>query len=188
MSNTQTPKAHYVDNKLFYAALVERKRQVEEANAKGEEPPRVSEYIGQCISFIAHKFSNHRWFNGYSYKDELVSDAILVCMEKIDKFDPEITSNPFAYFTQISYREFQKRLEAERKQDRVKKSIIKNIDVDDLFQYDHEVPGLETAIAEILQNYSFGEEHTSMDPEESKQRKPRISEKRGHLPFEEDEE
>lgn len=186
MTNTPTPKTHYVDNRLFYDALVERREQVRLATEAGEELPRISEYIGQCIKHIAEKFSNHRWFNGYSYKEELVADAILVCVEKIDLFDPEISKNPFAYYTQTCYRAFQKRLKTERKQDRVKKAIVKNIDIDDLFDYDHEVPGLENAVSEILQNYSFNDDDRTV-PEEVKERKPRVSEKLGHLQFEESE-
>lgn len=177
--------AFYVDNKAFYDALVERRNEIECAKELGLEPPQISEYIGECIKNIAYKFSNHRWFVGYSnaYKDEMISDSILTCIEAVDKFDPDKTQNPFSYFTQVTYFAYQNRLEKERKQERIKGKYIQNIDLDDLFDYDHEVQGLETAISDILTNYTFAEEKPKeVDTE------PKRNPKRGTLLFSEEQE
>jgi hypothetical protein len=51
----------------------------------------------------------------YSYRDEMISDAIENCFMYFDNFNPEKSENPFAYFTQISYYAFQRRKNKEKK-------------------------------------------------------------------------
>ena len=78
------PKAkkekHYVDNKEFYKALVERKEKVDENLANDLPPPPISEYIGHCILKIAENLAKKHQFYNYKFKDEMISDAILSCI------------------------------------------------------------------------------------------------------------
>ena len=71
---------HYVDNKKFFEALVEYRASVVEATAKGEERPRVTEYIGECFLKIATHLSYKANFINYTYKDDMVSDGIENCL------------------------------------------------------------------------------------------------------------
>lgn len=107
---------HYVNNKDFLAAMVEFRNSVKEAKAKGLERPRITPYIGECIMKIAVHLSHKPNFFGYSYKEEMISDGIENCLLYIDNFDPEKSKNPFAYFTQIIYFAFLRRLQKEEKQ------------------------------------------------------------------------
>jgi hypothetical protein len=108
-------KVNYVDNAKFYREIVEHKRRVEDNVQKGLEPPRLSEYIGECIWKIANKLSNKPCFMNYSYKDEMISDGIENCIMYFKDFDPNKTQNPFAYFTQIIYYAFLRRISKEEK-------------------------------------------------------------------------
>jgi hypothetical protein len=45
----------------------------------------------------------------------MISDGIENCLLYIDNFDPEKYSNPFAYFTQIIYYAFLRRIQKEKK-------------------------------------------------------------------------
>lgn len=115
MSVTKKKKNHYVDNARFLAEIVEYKKKVAHAKEHGLEKPRVSEYIGSCILMIAERLSTKPRFMNYSFRDELVSDALENCFLYFDNFNPEISQNPFAYFTQIIYYAFHRRISKEEK-------------------------------------------------------------------------
>lgn len=106
---------HYVDNQKFLEEIIEYKKQCKIAAEEGREKPRVSEYIGSCILLIAERLSTKPRFMNYSFRDELVSDALENCFLYFDNFNPEISQNPFAYFTQIIYYAFHRRISKEEK-------------------------------------------------------------------------
>ena len=111
---------HYVNNKEFYAAMVEYKAACRLAGAEGKIQPRIPNYIGMCIYKIATRLSNRPNFINYSYKDEMISDGIETSIMNIKSFDPDKYNNPFAYFTQIIYHAFILRIQKEKKQQYVK--------------------------------------------------------------------
>lgn len=115
MSNVKKKKNHYVDNERFLNEIVEYKKKIAEAKEQGLDKPRVSEYIGKCIYLIAENLSHKPRFMNYSFRDELVSDAIENCFLYFDNFNPDKGSNPFAYFTQIIYYAFHRRISKEEK-------------------------------------------------------------------------
>lgn len=106
---------HYVDNKKFYEEIMEHKKKVEIAREKGIEEPRLSNYIGECIYKIAKNLSNKPCFMNYSFKDEMISDGIENCIMYFKDYDPNKTQNPFAYFTQIIFYAFLRRIGKEEK-------------------------------------------------------------------------
>ena len=118
--NSGKPKAaasrHYVDNAAFLTALKERKVLIEESSLLGNPPPRVSEYIGECIHKIAQNLAKSHHFTYKTYKDEMICDAVLNCIQYIDNFNPDKSSNPFAYYTQICYFAFLRRIELENEE------------------------------------------------------------------------
>src|SRR6056300_1734273 len=122
--------AHYVDNKEFLAAIVERRKQVEEAKKLGKPKPQVSNYIGECILKIANHLSYKPNFINYSYREEMISDGIENCLQYIDNFNPEKSSNPFAYFTQIIYYAFLRRIAKEKKQTYIRGKLILDMPFD----------------------------------------------------------
>jgi hypothetical protein len=132
---------HYVDNKKFLEALVERRAQVQQAEKDGVEPPRVSEYIGECILRIAQGLSKHKSFSGNptlrQHLDDMIGDAIRNCIKYVDNFNPEISKNPFAYFTQISSYAFIHRITLEEKSMYIKfKATMKSITDNTLATFD----------------------------------------------------
>jgi hypothetical protein len=106
---------HYVDNAKFLADIVEYKKKVAYAAENGLEKPRVSEYIGKCIWLITENLARKPRFMNYSFIDEMKSDAIENCFLYFDNFNPAISQNPFAYFTQIIYYAFHRRISKEEK-------------------------------------------------------------------------
>lgn len=111
----KTKKAHYVDNQKFYAEIVEYRKKLQEAREAGLEDPRIPNYIGECIWKIANKLSTKPCFMNYSYREEMVSDGIENCILYFKDYDPAIGQNPFAYFTQVIYYAFLRRINKEEK-------------------------------------------------------------------------
>ena len=112
--------AHYVDNKVFLQAMIEWKDKCKE---KGEQLP-VTNYIGECFFKIATHLSYRPNFINYTYRDEMISDGIENCLQYVNNFNPEKSNNPFAYFTQIIYYAFLRRIQKEKKQSHVKNQLI----------------------------------------------------------------
>ena len=127
MAKTKKSKgAHYVDNKKFLAAMVEFKEQCRVALENEQDQPSVSNYIGECFLKIATHLSYRPNFINYTYRDEMISDGIENCLQYVANFNPEKSKNPFAYFTQIIYYAFLRRIAKEKKQTHVKNKIIEN--------------------------------------------------------------
>lgn len=143
-------KQHYVDNQEFLAAIVAYKSKVKVAALK-ENPdftpeqikkwtspnkPRVGNYLGSCFLKIATHLSYRPNFINYMYKDDMVCDGIENCIQYIDNFDPEKSKNPFAYFTQIVYYAFLRRIQKEKRQMEIKDKILEKSGYDHVFTVD----------------------------------------------------
>lgn len=110
-------KKNYVNNRDLLDALVQYQSDCKDSEEAGEDlKPRVPDYIGTCIFQIATRLSTKPNFSGYTYKDDMISDGIENCLLYIGNFNPEKSSNPFAYFTQIIWYAFLRRIAKEKKQ------------------------------------------------------------------------
>jgi hypothetical protein len=116
-------KAHYVDNKRFYEEIVEYRKKLQEARDAGLEDPRIPNYIGECIWKIAEKLSTKPCFMNYSFREEMIGDGIENCILYFKDYNPDIGQNPFAYFTQVIYYAFLRRIS---KEERNRYTVYKN--------------------------------------------------------------
>ena len=119
-------KPHYVDNKKFLVAMTEYRELRIKAEEEGKKRPQVTNYIGECYLKIANHLSYRPNFINYTYRDDMISDGIENCLQYMDNFDPAKSKNPFAYFTQIIYYAFIRRIQKEKKQQQVKQKMIAN--------------------------------------------------------------
>ena len=119
-------KPHYVDNKKFLVAMTEYRELRIKAEEEGKPRPQVTNYIGECYLKIANHLSYRPNFINYTYRDDMISDGIENCLQYMDNFDPEKSKNPFAYFTQIIYYAFIRRIQKEKKQYQIKQKMISN--------------------------------------------------------------
>lgn len=131
-------RIHYVDNKRFYEALIEYRAALDAAAAAGEPAPIVPNYIGDCFIKIATHLSYKANFINYTFKDDMISDGIENCLTAVAKFDPSKSTNPFAYYTQIVYYAFIRRIQKEKRQQQTKYEIIRNLDLNDLITQDQD--------------------------------------------------
>lgn len=106
---------NYVDNKTFYKQLVDYRDSCLAADERGEVRPRITEKIGLAIYQIANRLALKPNFFGYPFKEEMISDGIENACDAVLKFNPDKSENPFAYFTQIIYYAFLRRIQKEKK-------------------------------------------------------------------------
>jgi hypothetical protein len=143
---------HYVNNTDFLAALKEYKASVRDAEKHGNAKPQISNYIGECIIKIATHLSYKPNFINYTYRDEMISDGIENCMMYIDNFDPDKYSNPFAYFTQIIYYAFIRRIQKEKKQTLIKGKIIIDMPFDQFEVQQHDDGSYSNSYLDFVQS------------------------------------
>ena len=125
-------KPHYVDNKKFLIAMTEYRELRIKAEEEGQKRPQVTNYIGECYLKIANHLSYRPNFINYTYRDDMISDGIENCLQYMDNFDPAKSKNPFAYFTQIIYYAFIRRIQKEKKQQQVKQKMIANYGIEQM--------------------------------------------------------
>lgn len=133
-----TSSNHYIDNKQFFQSLIEYKILVNAAKKANEERPQTPEYIGDCFIKIANHLAYKNNFINYSFREDMILDAIENCLTYMDNFDPAKSSNPFAYFTQITYYAFVRRIQKEKKHLQLKYKYIASLDVDSIIRQVHD--------------------------------------------------
>ena len=126
--------AHYIDNKEFLVRISAYRESRIEAEESGEERPRVTNYIGECFVKIANHLAYKSNFVNYTFRDEMILDGIENCLTYMDNFDPAKSTNPFAYFTQITYYAFIRRIQKEKRQMETKFKYIKSLDIDQILE------------------------------------------------------
>jgi DNA-directed RNA polymerase specialized sigma subunit len=119
-------KRNYVNNPEFLEAIIAYKKLCNEAEDSGDKRPQIPNYIGQCIYQISTRLASKPNFSGYSYKDEMISDGLENAIQALGNFDPNKSHNPFAYFTQIIWYAFLRRIEKEKKQLYIKHKVTEN--------------------------------------------------------------
>jgi len=116
MTENKKPKKEYVNNSDFVKALVDYKERSKHAKENDLPPPRIPDYIGECFMKIAEGLSHKPNFINYTYRDEMVADGIENCLMYFENFDPAKSKNAFAYFTQVIWYAFLRRIQKEKKQ------------------------------------------------------------------------
>ena len=124
MPRTRKRSEHYVNNKEFLNAIVIYRNQCKRAEEAGEPRPRITNYLGECFLKIATHLSYKPNFVNYMFREDMICDGIENCVQYIKNFDPEKSSNPFAYFTQIIHYAFLRRIQKEKRQMDIRTKII----------------------------------------------------------------
>lgn len=130
-------KPHYVNNAQFSQAVVDYVSDANEKVANGEPKPIVTDYIAQCFLKIAEGLSHKANFVRYTYREEMVMDAVENCLKAIENYNLETATrtgkpNAFAYFTQISWYAFLRRIQKEKKQQDIKLKYLSESGIEQL--------------------------------------------------------
>ena len=133
---TKKNKAHYINNKEFSLAVVEYVKSATKAKEKNKPVPVVTDYIARCFIKIAEGLSHRPNFVRYTYREEMVMDAVENCLRAINNYNIDTatrTGNPnaFSYFTQICFYAFIRRITKEKKQQDIKFKFIEKMGIED---------------------------------------------------------
>ncbi len=143
---------YYVNNKEFLEAITVYRNAVIKAREAEDPRPRVPNYIGECFLKIATHLSYKPNFVNYMFREDMICDGIENCLQYIDNFNPEKSSNPFAYFTQIIYYAFLRRIQKEKKQMEIKNKILEKSGYDEVMHtdtYDGTMSGMNANAADM---------------------------------------
>jgi hypothetical protein len=148
-------KKPYVNNAKLYGVMCSYATTRNAAELAGKELPPIPNYVGECFMLICNKLATKGNFASYSYRDEMVCDAIENCVAAVDSFDPDKSKNPFAYFTQIAWYAFLRRIAKEKKQNAIKhKNFLNNDLLNELMYDNHHVKMSDNSYSdEIIRSY-----------------------------------
>lgn len=141
---------HYVNNSDFSTAVVEYVERVEKARKEDTKIPTVPDYIAQCFLRIAEGLSHKANFIRYTYREEMVMDAVENCLKAIGNYNLEAATrtgkpNAFAYFTQITWYAFLRRITKEKKQQEIKIKYLTKSGIDSFIDIGSEAAASDTA-------------------------------------------
>ena len=141
MAKSKRASAHYVNNADFSQAVVDYVKTVQEAKKTNTQLPIVPDYIASCFLRIAEGLSHKSNFIRYTYREEMVMDAVENCLKAIENYDIEAATrtgkpNAFAYFTQITWFAFLRRIAKEKKQQDVKMKYLAKAGVENFIDND----------------------------------------------------
>ena len=141
MARTKRASIHYVNNAEFSNSVVEYVKTVIEAKDKEQPLPIVPDYIAQCFLKIAEGLSHKSNFIRYTYREEMVMDAVENCLRAVENYNIEAATrtgkpNAFAYFTQISWYAFLRRIAKEKKQQEIKYKYLTSSGVEAFMSLD----------------------------------------------------
>lgn len=152
-------RPHYVNNKEFSSAVVDYVKSVKAAGKAKVEEPQMPEYIGNCLLKITEGLSRKPNFIRYTYRQEMVADAIVNCVKVLKNFDIKVKTrsglpNAFAYFTQISYYAFLRRIAKEKRVQDTKILYMEHAGIESFanFDEDHGSPQVGEGIVERIRN------------------------------------
>ena len=153
MARQRRASIHYVNNADFSQAVVDYVTVVDEAKKNKTEIPKVPDYIAQCFLRIAEGLSHKANFIRYTYREEMVMDAVENCLKAINNYDISAATrtgkpNAFAYFTQITWYAFLRRIAKEKKQQDIKLNYLTNSGIENF---------LTTEEGGELSNYVVGQ-------------------------------
>ena len=125
----RSKNVHYVNNQEFSAAVVDYVGTVKEAKDAKKPIPVVTDYVATCFLRIAENLSHKSNFIRYTYREEMVMDAVENCLKAVENYDINASTrtgkpNAFAYFTQIIWYAFLRRITKEKKQQDIKEKYL----------------------------------------------------------------
>lgn len=179
---------HYVNNREFSQAVVDYVEQVNEAEAAGDPTPIVPDYIAECFLKIAEGLSHKPNFIRYTYREEMVMDGVENCLKAITNYNIDTatrTGNPnaFAYFTQICYYAFLRRLAKEKRQQDIRFKYMEDAGVEEFLEETGDVnidagnrafvDELRDRIEKVHNRDELLKEYKTKDKKDSKARPPK---------------
>ena len=113
-TSKSSPSTYYIDKEEMVKEVI-----------KSRETGVMTDRLARMILLLAEKISYRHCFIGYSYREDMVADAVLnlVCGGAL-KFDPSKSQNPFGYYTIAIHRSFIHFLHVEKKHRYIRDKLL----------------------------------------------------------------
>jgi methyl-accepting chemotaxis protein len=176
-------RPHYVNNAEFSQAVVDYVRSVNEASERGEPAPMMPRYVAECFLKIATGLSHATNFVRYTYREEMVMDAVENCLRAVKNYDVEAATrkgkpNAFGYFTQISWYAFIRRITKEKKQQDIKLKYLSESGLEEFMVDPNEDPQVAKAVQSFVDNLRRRIDDVKQKDDKIKQYKKKLTNKR----------
>jgi hypothetical protein len=150
-------RPHYVNNALFSQSVVDHVLSVREAEAAGEKIPQMPRYVAECFLKISEGLSHKSNFVRYTYREEMVMDAVENCLRACKNYNVEAATrkgkpNAFGYFTQIAWYAFLRRIKKEQRQQDVKLNYLAESGLEEFMVDPNEDPQVAKAVQSFVDN------------------------------------
>lgn len=147
---TTKPKKEYASNSEMLAAW-------HEANELGVLTPRLAKFI----MLLCERYSYHPWFAGYSFREDMVNEAVVNLCANWRKFNPTKQERPniFAYFTTAAYRSFLKVMDQERTQRTIRDELLMEEGFSPSWNYNVNAANAHGGAVHDSDTHSFGAHH-----------------------------
>lgn len=169
----------YIDNKRFchemilwqtspeYHEWMDEKALAVKEKSKTPPAPQLPSYIGECFLLIAENLARRPNFSNYTYLEDMIGDGIENCISYASNYDATKTNNPFAYFTQIIYYAFIRRISKEKEQAEMKFRVIeRSIENGAVFDYLKELGNRSSVLSVVYKNVEVNEDEPESTPKE----------------------
>jgi len=150
-------RPHYVNNADFSQSVVDYVKSVRDAESEGNPAPMMPRYVAECFLKIAEGLSHKSNFVRYTYREEMVMDAVENCLRAVKNYDIDAATrkgkpNAFGYFTQISWYAFLRRIQKEKKQQDVKLKFLAESGLEEFMVDPNEDPQVAKAVQTFVDN------------------------------------
>jgi hypothetical protein len=122
-----TSKYYLSNNRLLPAVL------------KAKSEGIVTNDLAMMLMMLARKYSQRPCFNGYSYKEDMISEALTNLCQNALKFNPDKSSNPFAYYTSCIHSSFLQFLNSEKKHRRIRDQLLVDLGENPSYSFADEI-------------------------------------------------
>jgi len=176
-------RPHYVNNADFSQAVVDYVKSIRDAEAAGRPAPVMPRYVAECFLKIAEGLSHKSNFVRYTYREEMVMDAVENCLRAVQNYDIDAATrkgkpNAFGYFTQISWYAFLRRIQKEKKQQDVKLKFLAESGLEEFMVDPNEDPQVAKAVQSFVDNLRRRIDDVKEKDEKIKEYKKKLGNKR----------
>lgn len=135
---------------------------------KSKASGSISPTLAEMLMLLTKKYASRPSFSNYTFKEDMIAEALADLCKNALKFKPEVSSNPFAFLTTCIHNSFLGYLNGEKKHRRIRDQLLVEIGESPSFNFQEEYR-LQLKEGGLVEEF----EQLSNDIAEAKERKTR---------------
>ncbi len=141
-AKSTSTQGHYITNAQLLEAI----------SADKLNGNKLSPRLAQYLYMIAERYSFSSSFAWYSFREDMVSFAVVNLCANWMKFDPEKSDNPFSYFTTATFRSFLQFLSDEKRHRNIRDQLLMEAGANPSFAYQEKSKSAVTSDETVIKN------------------------------------